>query len=179
MIPEGYAIRPLEHDDAEAMAAAYRRNQEHLARWEPAREPAFFSAEGQQDALLRQLSLIHGGLLATWVITYDAEIVARVNLNNIVRGVLQSGSLGYWVDRAHLRRGLAAVGVEHACQEARGGLGLHRVDASTMLHNEPSQRVLLRAGFERYGMAPKFLFLDGSWQDHYLYQRILHDRPLS
>lgn len=179
MTPEGYAIRPLQHDDAEAMAAAYRRNQEHLAHWEPAREPAFFSPEGQQEALARQLSLVHGGLLAAWVVTYADQIVARVNLNNIVRGVLQSGSLGYWVDRDHLRRGLATETVEHACREARTRLGLHRVDASTQLHNEPSQRVLLRAGFEHFGTAPRFLFLAGAWQDHHLYQRILHDEPLS
>jgi ribosomal-protein-alanine N-acetyltransferase len=38
--------------------------------------------------------------------------------------------------------------------------------------------VLLRAGFEKYGMAAKFLFIAGDWQDHNLYQRILHDNPL-
>jgi [ribosomal protein S5]-alanine N-acetyltransferase len=178
VIPDGYAIRPLEPDDAEAMATAYHRNQEHLEHWEPARDAGFFTPEGQRDALARQLSLVQGGLLATWVITHSDQVVGRVNLNNIVRGVLQSGSLGYWVDRDHLRRGLATAGVLHACTEAADRLGLHRVEASTMLHNEPSQRVLLNAGFERYGMAPELLFLDGAWRDHYLYQRILHDKAL-
>lgn len=28
-------LRPLEHSDAAALAAAYRRNREHLAPWEP------------------------------------------------------------------------------------------------------------------------------------------------
>jgi ribosomal-protein-alanine N-acetyltransferase len=27
-------------------------------------------------------------------------------------------------------------------------------------------------------MAPKFLFINGAWQDHRLFQRILHDDPL-
>jgi hypothetical protein len=27
-------------------------------------------------------------------------------------------------------------------------------------------------------MAPEYLFIDDAWQDHNLYQRILHDRPL-
>jgi [ribosomal protein S5]-alanine N-acetyltransferase len=27
-------------------------------------------------------------------------------------------------------------------------------------------------------MAPRFLFIAGGWQDHNLYQRILHDEPL-
>jgi ribosomal-protein-alanine N-acetyltransferase len=91
--------------------------------------------------------------------------------------VLASGSLGYWVDHAHLRRGLASALVDHACTRALE-IGLHRVDASTLLHNVASQRVLLGNGFELYGMARKYLFIAGEWQDHNLYQRILHDRPL-
>ncbi len=100
-----------------------------------------------------------------------------MNLNNIVRGVLRSASVGYWVDAEHLGRGLASGAVEFACAQAQGR-GLHRVEAGTMVHNVASQRVLERAGFEVYGMAPKFLFIAEAWQDHKLYQRILHDNPL-
>jgi ribosomal-protein-alanine N-acetyltransferase len=91
--------------------------------------------------------------------------------------VLRSGALGYWVDVEHLRRGLAVGMVEHACEQALAR-GLHRVEAGTLLHNVASQRVLLRCGFEEYGTAPSYLFIGGAWQDHRLYQRILHDRPL-
>lgn len=177
MIPEGYRIRPLHAGDGEQLAAAYVRNREHLEPWDPKRDESFYTQEGQEDAVARQLSLVKGRLLAAWVIVHDDEIVGRVNLNNIVLGVLCSGSLGYWVDHRHLRRGLAVAAVEHACEEAVG-LGLHRVEAGTMVHNVPSQAVLLRAGFELYGMSPKFLFIGGAWQDHNLYQRILHDNPL-
>lgn len=177
VIPDGYAVRPLEHSDAEALAAAYDRNREHLAPWDPVRPSEFYTVEGQQEAVARQLSLVEGGLLATWVLQHDGDVAGRVSLNNIVRGVLASASVGYWVDERHTRRGLASALVEHACAEALT-MGLHRVDAGTMVHNVASQRVLLRAGFSQYGMAPKFLFIAGAWQDHNLYQRILHDRPL-
>lgn len=176
-LPEGYTVRPLEAGDAAALAAAYRRNREHLAPWDPVRDEDFYTVEGQQEAVDRQVSLVLGGLLGAWVIEHDGVVVGRVSLNNIVRAVLQSGSVGYWVDHAHLRRGLAAAAVEHACGEALA-IGLHRVEAGTMVHNVASQRVLLRAGFEHYGMAPRFLFVGGGWQDHNLYQRILHDDPL-
>jgi ribosomal-protein-alanine N-acetyltransferase len=177
MVPDGYTIRPVVAEDAEAMAAAYSRNREHLAPWDPVRPDEFFTVDGQRDVLASQLSLVHGGLLATWAVEYDGSIVGRVSLNNVVRGVLSSATVGYWVDHAHLRRGLASALVEHACAEALA-LGLHRVEAGTMLGNVASQKVLLRAGFEQYGMAPKFLFIAGAWQDHKLYQRILHDNPL-
>jgi ribosomal-protein-alanine N-acetyltransferase len=177
VIPDGYSVRPLAGDDAAALAAAYDRNREHLAPWDPVRSAAFYTLEGQQEQVDRQLSLVHGGQLVAWLLEYDGMVVGRINLNNVVRGVLASGSLGYWVDHAHLHRGLASALVDHACTRALE-IGLHRVDASTLLHNVASQRVLLANGFEQYGMAPKYLFIAGEWQDHNLYQRILHDRPL-
>ena len=57
-------------------------------------------------------------------------------------------------------------------------LGLHRLEAGTMVDNVPSQRVLLSCGYEQYGLAPKLLFLNGAWRDHVLFQKLLHDRPL-
>jgi ribosomal-protein-alanine N-acetyltransferase len=177
MIPDGYTVRPLQASDAGALAAAYTRNREHLAPWDPVRPSDFYTTAGQEQAVVDQLRLVDSGLLATWVLEHDGDVVGRVSLNNIVRGVLASASVGYWVDVLHTRRGLASALVEHACAEALA-MGLHRVEAGTMLHNVASQKVLLRSGFEKYGMAPKFLFIAGDWQDHNLYQRILHDHPL-
>jgi [ribosomal protein S5]-alanine N-acetyltransferase len=177
VLPSGYTMRALRADDAAPLAHAYGRNREHLAPWDPVRHEDFYTPEGQEVAVAGQLSAVEAGLLAAWVLEHDGRLVGRVNLNNIVRGVLRSGSLGYWVDRDHVGRGLASAAVEQACAEARER-GLHRVDASTLLHNDASQRVLLRCGFERYGTARKYLFIAGRWQDHHLYQRILHDDPL-
>lgn len=177
MLPAGYAIRELTAADAPALARAYRRNRDHLRPWEPHREKSFFTEAGQNAAVTVQLRAAKLGQLAAWVVEHDGEVVGRINLNNIVHGVLRSGALGYWVDGAHLRRGLAVAAVEHACDEALAR-GLHRVEAGTMVHNVASQRVLERCGFDSYGLAPSYLFIDGAWRDHKLYQRILHDDPL-
>ena len=53
---------------------------------------------------------------------------------------------------------------------AFGELGLHRVEAGTLVHNRASQRVLERNGFVRYGLAPQYLRIAGRWQDHVLFQ---------
>jgi len=55
---------------------------------------------------------------------------------------------------------------------AFGELGLHRVQAATLLHNTGSQRVLKRNGFTRIGVAPRYLRIAGEWQDHVLFQRL-------
>jgi ribosomal-protein-alanine N-acetyltransferase len=177
VIPEGYGVQELGPEHAPALAAAYSRNRTHLEPWEPAHDDSFFTVRGQEASVAGHLTARRAGLVAGWVLTHGDEVVGRINLNNIVMGVLRSASVGYWVDHEHLGRGLARGAVEHAAVRAREH-GLHRLEGGTMLHNEASQRVLLRCGFEFYGVAPRFLFIAGAWQDHRLYQRILHDDPL-
>ena len=100
-----------------------------------------------------------------------------ITLSNVVRGPWQNATLGYWIDKDHLRRGLARASVEFL-EERALELGLHRLEAGTMVENVASQRVLEACGYERYGLAPKLLYLNGAWRDHVLFQRLLHDRPL-
>lgn len=177
VIPEGYRIEELKAEDGTALAAAYRRNRKHLEPWEPTRDEDFFTEDGQLIAVAAQLSAVGAGMLAAWVLWCGDEAVGRVNLNNIVLGVLRSASVGYWVAEDHGGKGLASGAVEFACAQAQGR-GLHRVEAGTLLENHASQRVLERCGFELIGVAPRYLFINGAWQDHRLYQRILHHNPL-
>jgi len=177
MLPEGYQIRPLSADDASALAAAYRRNRDHLDRWDPDRPDHFFTDEGQVADVARQLAANEAGRMYAFVLWYDGAAVGRVMLANLVRGHMQSATVGYWVDHEHLGRGLAVAMLEQAGQEAVA-LGLHRLEAGTMPDNLPSQAVLKRAGFTEYGVAERLLYVGGEWRDHVLFQRILHDEPL-
>jgi ribosomal-protein-alanine N-acetyltransferase len=177
-IPDGYGFRPFTIDDAPALAAAYRRNREHLAPWDPARPEEFYTEAGQRREAEQRLEMQERGLFALYVATGpDGDLVGRLNIQNIVRGTMMGGTLGYWVDVAHTRRGLATAAVEFLEGEALR-LGLHRLEAGTMVENLPSQRVLEARGFERYGLAPGLLFLNGAWRDHVLFQKLLHDDPL-
>jgi ribosomal-protein-alanine N-acetyltransferase len=179
VLPEGYSFHPLSLDQAPALAAAYVRNREHLGRWDPARPESFFTAEGQAAHISERLALEKQGLFANFtLIGPGGEVVGRANIQNIIRGTMQGGTLGYWVDHGHLRRGLAKASVE-LLEEQALELGLHRLEAGTMVENLASQRVLEACGYEQYGLAPKLLFLNGAWRDHVLFQKLLHDRPLS
>jgi [ribosomal protein S5]-alanine N-acetyltransferase len=178
VLPEGYTFRPLRLEDAGLLAVAYTRNREHLARWDPTRPDSFYTLRGQEQEARERLERQGQGLFAPWtLIGPDGDVVGRANIQNIVRGPMQSGVLGYWIDKDHLRRGLATAAVEFLCEQGLE-IGLHRLEAGTMVANIPSQGVLLRCGFEQYGMAPKLLFLNGAWQDHVLFQKLLHDNPI-
>ena len=65
---------------------------------------------------------------------------------------------------------LATRAVADIKRVAFGRLRLHRIEAGTLKHNRSSQRVLERNGFERFGLAPNYLQIDGRWQDHVLFQ---------
>ncbi|WP_353935949.1 GNAT family protein [uncultured Microbacterium sp.] len=88
-------------------------------------------------------------------------VIGRFNLAGVVRGPFDSAGLGYWVDRGHTGRGLATATVRSLLAWVRDDLHLHRVEASTLVHNVGSQRVLAKAGFEPIGMAPRYLKIAG------------------
>jgi [ribosomal protein S5]-alanine N-acetyltransferase len=55
---------------------------------------------------------------------------------------------------------------------AFGQLGLHRLQAATLLHNARSQRVLRRNGFRPFAIAPDYLKIADQWQDHVLFHLV-------
>jgi len=43
---------------------------------------------------------------------------------------------------------------------------LHRIQAAHLQENSRSAAVLARLGFEREGLARRYLYIDGAWRDH-------------
>lgn len=160
-------IRPLTLDDVPDLAATLAANRDYLAPWDPIRDDSFYTVDGQRRIVS---DLLRGGGGLPHVILVDGAFAGRVNLNNLVRGPFQSSSMGYWVSEAYAGQGVASFAVAALLRLAFTEYDLHRVEAGTLLHNERSQRVLVKNGFERFGMAPRYLRIAGEWQDHYLYQ---------
>jgi ribosomal-protein-alanine N-acetyltransferase len=161
-------MRPEDCDD---LAALYLANRDFLAPFEPTRPPEFFTGDGQRERLQHQLA----GETHPFAILDGDEIAGTINLFNIVRESLQSGTIGYWVDSTRNGRGLASGAVREILGYAFGGLELHRVEAATLTHNVSSQRVLEKNDFERIGLARRFLRIDDEWRDFFLFQRLADD----
>ncbi|MGW0626264.1 GNAT family N-acetyltransferase [Streptomyces sp. NPDC002758] len=170
-------LRPVTSADAAALCAAYVANREHLRPWEPRRPEPFFTVEGQAERLAGLLGQLAEGSVVPWVlVSAEGEIVGTITLSGISRGPFCSAYLGYWIAADQQNRGLASAAVERVCRIARDTVGLHRIEASTLLDNTGSQRVLEKCGFDAIGTAPRYLHIDGAWRDCRLFQRILHDR---
>jgi len=107
-----------------------------------------------------------------WLIVDGGEPAGWVGLGNVARGSLQSAILSYWMDESRTGRGLATEAVGDVVRFAFGELGLHRIEAGTLVDNYASQRVLEKNGFERIGLARRYLLIGGEWRDHVLFQLV-------
>src|SRR5271169_789051 len=76
-------------------------------------------------------------------------LVGYANVNNIVRGALQSGHLGYAGFASHAGRGFMTAGLAAVITDAFGNLGLHRLEANIQPDNARSLAVVRRLGLRR------------------------------
>jgi [ribosomal protein S5]-alanine N-acetyltransferase len=156
-------IRPLTADDAEELAALLVENRAFLAPFEPDGSERFYTPEGQRERLERD------GKHAFAIFDGD-RIAGTVALSNVVRGPHESANLGYWVAEPLNGRGVATKAVGELIPIAFGELGLHRLEAGTLVDNIASQRVLEKNGFQQVGIARGYLHIAGAWRDHVLFQ---------
>ena len=179
VIIDGVEMRGVRVGDAVGLAEALARNRAYMAPFEPDRADSFYTEAGQRARVEALLAERDRGRVRPYVLveTATGAPVGLINLGSIVLGPLCSGGVGYWVDQAWAGKGLATAALVEVLRIARDEVGLHRVEAGTLVDNVASQRVLAKAGFEPYGLAPRYLHINGAWRDHRLFQRLLHDDP--
>lgn len=152
--------RLVTEDDAPAIASLLSANRAFLAPWDPERSEEFFTVPAQRSLIESQLTdHERGALLPHVIVASSGQLAGRITLSGIVRGPFLSCTVGYWVAESYNGQGLAS-----------GALGLHRIQAETLLHNARSKRVLEKHGFVQYGLAPRYLEIAGRWQDMELFQ---------
>jgi ribosomal-protein-alanine N-acetyltransferase len=182
-LTDGTVLRPVQESDAPALAAAFQDNRAYLAPWEPIRPDDFYTVAGQQEVIARRQAELEAGTSLPMVLAGKGGILGLLTFSSIVRGAFQNAHVGYWTAQRAQGAGLMTAAVATGINVARDDLGLHRLEAATLLHNVASQRVLDKNGFEAYGTARAYLRIAGLWQDHRMYQLILqistapHCRP--
>jgi [ribosomal protein S5]-alanine N-acetyltransferase len=170
---EQVELRPVRIEDAAPLARLYTEQRSFLEPFDPVRAEAFFTVEGQRADIEQALAHDAAGLRHRFVILVDDELVGALGVSNVVRAPhFASANLGYFVAQQVNGRGVATRAVGLAVQQAFGPLGLHRLEAGTLVDNIASQRVLEKNGFERIGIARDYLQIAGRWRDHILFQRL-------
>lgn len=145
------------------------KNKEHLAPFEPLRDSDYYTDETQREILMDDYLGYLNGKCMPFGVFLDDELIGRVKLSNIIFGVFKSATLGYSMDKDHQGKGYMQEAVKLTLRYALRDLDLNRVEASAMLDNIKSQKVLEKLGFKKLGINEKYLFINGEWKDHVTY----------
>jgi [ribosomal protein S5]-alanine N-acetyltransferase len=173
-------LQPLRRGDAREWTRLRLANEAWLSPWEPTagvpwqerHTPSAYRA--MRRAGLRRA---RAGTSVPLAVRIEGRLAGQVTVDNIVRGGLRSGSLGYWIDRDVAGRGLASLAVALVCDHAFGPVGLHRLQADIRPENVRSQRLVERLGFRQEGLLRRYLNIDGDWRDHLSYALLAEDFP--
>lgn len=173
-------LHPPRRRDAEEWSRVRIANEAWLAPWEPTaagpwaarHTPGAYRA--MRRAVLRRASM---GLSLPFVLRVEGRLAGQVTIDNVVRGALRSGNLGYWIDRSVAGRGMASLAVAMVCDHAFGPARLHRLQADIRPENAPSRRLVQRLGFRHEGLLRRYLDIDGDWRDHDTFALLAEDVP--
>jgi ribosomal-protein-alanine N-acetyltransferase len=166
-------LRPLVAPDFEAWSAVRRANQDWLVPWEPQRSA--FQPDPTRDASAFEIRCKardrdrHAGTAYPFGIFVDQAFAGEVNLNHVIRGAMQSGTVGYWIDRARAGNGYVAEAIVVLARFAFDELHLHRLEICIVPRNANSRRVMEKLNFREEGIAQGFLEINGVWEDHVRY----------
>jgi len=178
MITKDFYTRLLSLDDAGDLLEYYIGNREFHAPWSPVYPENFYTLEFQHRRLADYLQMNEREREYRFAISMIKEpmnILGVINLTNVERGAFQNGRLGYSVAESVAGKGVMTAMLGEATAFVFEYVYLHRLEANIMPRNHSSRRVLEKCGFTRIGRSPKYLLINGIWEDHDHYAMLRED----
>ncbi|WP_300257409.1 GNAT family N-acetyltransferase [Clostridium sp.] len=172
---ERLILRNLTPENTEEMLDYYIRNEEHLRQYEPTRDSGFYTYEGQKEILTESFRQFIDGTSIDLGIFKDEKLIGKIKLSNIVYGILRNAFVGYSIDKEYQGKGYMKEVLNTVCSYAFEEMGLHRLEASTLIENYRSQGVLKACGFNELGISEKYLYINGEWKDHKIFYKVNND----
>jgi ribosomal-protein-alanine N-acetyltransferase len=173
----GVRLRTPQMSDYAEWAELRERSRSFLTPWEPTWPKDDLTRTAFRRRLRRYAQDIRDDQAYPFFVfrAPDDVLLGGLTLSNIRRGVAQSCALGYWMGAAYAGRGHMTAAVRAVLPFVFDTLCLHRLEAACLPHNLPSIRLLERVGFQREGLARRYLCINGVWQDHLLYALLRDD----
>lgn len=162
-------LKRLDETYAEQVLSYYEKNREFLRIWEEYRPDEFFTLDYQKKRLQRdEKDFAAGTKIRLWIFKKGDEqnIIGCMSFSLIVRGIYQSCTLRYKLDKNELNKGYTTEALQKAIHIAFHEFGLHRIEAPIMPRNEASIQVVTKLGFQYEGVSRKMLMINGVWEDH-------------
>lgn len=174
--------RILNTDCTNEVLDFYIRNKEVFQKFEPLREPNYYTVSYHEKLLRLEHEQFLRGLGARFWI-YEKEnsekIIGTISFNNVIRGIFRQARIGYRIDLSMQNRGLGTKAVDFCCQLMLDEGRLHRIEAYIHSENLPSLRLAEKCGFIHEGTAVSFAKLADGWTDFERYVLIGTDQSAS
>ena len=106
----------------------------------------------------------------------DGRVIGSIRLG-VNDEANQAGDLGYCLNRAYWRRGLATEAARAMIDTGFRVLGLHRIWADCDVRNVGSYSVMQKLGMRREAHFRKNKLVRDGWRDSYLYAVLAEDWP--
>lgn len=170
-------IRTFIEEDARSLTDLVSQNKYYWATYEPLHRQEYYTIETQYKKILESLHLMRSKREFSFGIYINGtkRLIGHISLYAIKRMPYSSGFVGYSVDEKYIGQGIATEALELVKTFAFTEAQLHRIEAYVSPKNVPSIRVIEKAGFVREGLLRKLLFINGSWEDHYMYALLQED----
>ncbi|MBU3182611.1 GNAT family N-acetyltransferase [Clostridium psychrophilum] len=165
-------IQVLTPGDSEEMLEFNLRNRDFLKYFEPSRDEKFYTLDIQKRILTESYKQFLNGKAVNLGIYKENKIIGKIRISNIVMGVFKNAFIGYSMDEKEQNKGYMKEAVKLVLNYAFDELELHRVEATTLIDNQKSQRVLKSCGFKELGISEKYLYINGDWRDHMIFYKV-------
>ena len=171
-------LRPLRRRDAAAWERLQLANEGWLSPWEPSAPSTWALRHSRGNfrrmvrALRRRANL---GMCLPFAVIVDGKFAGQLTVDNVVRGVMRSAHLGYWIDESVAGQGHMSLAVAVVVEHCFGPVGLHRLQADVRPENAPSRALVTRLGFREEAYFVRYLDIDGDWRDHIGYALTVED----
>ncbi len=171
-------LRAPVHKDFVDWTKLRTQNRDFLEPWDPVWAKDHLTRKNFTNRVYwSQRAIASGTALPLFVFLKDSDtLVGAVTLDNIRRGPMQMGTLGYWMAEDHTRQGIMRESIALVRDYAFETLGLSRIEAACLPENQASRGLLESSGFKYEGVAQSYLQIKGRWRTHVLYASLRHDR---
>jgi [ribosomal protein S5]-alanine N-acetyltransferase len=175
---ERMVLRLPQHGDWRQWAALREESAAHLVAWEPVRAEDHLTRKAFTNRVYwASRAEAAGTALALFLIRRsDQALLGALTLDNIRRGPVQAGTMGYWIGAPFARQGYMREAITAVTHHAFTAMDLSRIEAACLPENAPSRGVLEKCGFKYEGVAQAYLQINGRWRNHVLYANLRGDR---
>ena len=175
---ERMTLRLPVHADYRAWSGLRAASAEHLMPWEPVWAHDHLTRRAFTNRVYWAKRAESAGTALPLLMFRRADnlLLGAVTLDNIRRGPVQAGTLGYWIGAGFARQGYMREAVQSVVHHAFTLLDLSRVESACLPENVASRGVLEKTGFKYEGVAQSYLQINGRWRNHVLYANLRGDR---